>query len=374
MAINAKVDNTTYEGIEKITAGGKTVELSEVYSGSQSITANGTYDIGGKAEVVVNVPTESAGGNEPTGSINITTNGTHNVADYAQAVVNVPQEGYDVDDIVGGGGTAGSNAIFYKAANVETNVSVIRHYAFAGLSMNKVTAPNLTAIGDNSFMSCGSLTEVDAPNTTKIGNAAFNYCGSLTKAYYPSVTSVGNKGVFQGCAKLTDVNFDSLTALGESMFSGCKGLITISLPAVTKANYNEQFCNCTSLQSVNVPLLANTSQNMFKNCTSLEEIVLPAVTGVGIAMFEGCTALKKVDFGEGVTAVGNGQFKNCTALETVILRYNGVATNSNKAFNSCVNGVTVYVPSAQLEAYRANSQWTADTNVTFAAIEGSEYE
>lgn len=62
MAINAKVDSVVYKGIEKISAGGKTVELSEVYSGSKVITENGTYNIAGKNEVVVNVPTEGSGG------------------------------------------------------------------------------------------------------------------------------------------------------------------------------------------------------------------------------------------------------------------------------------------------------------------------
>lgn len=377
MAINAKVDSVVYEGIEKITTGGKTVELSEVYSGSQSIVENGTYDIGGKAQVVVNVPTESVGGSEPTGSINITTNGTHDVSDYAQAVVNVPQEGYDVDDIVNGSGVNASGELFYKAENVETSVEIIRKYAFAGRQMYKVTAPNVKTFSLSAFMGCPNLTEVDAPELTTINGAnVFNGCTSLAKGYFPKLVNIwsNNTDIFNGCTNLADVNLDKCPTITSSMFYNCKALQTISLPAVTDVKGTDQFTGCTSLQNFSAPLMKNGAQNMFKNCTSLEEISLPSATGLGINMFSGCTALKKVDLGVGVTGVYNGIFANCTALETVILRYNGVATNQNKTFNPSTNGVTVYVPSAQLEGYRAASDWAADTKVTFAAIEGSEYE
>ena len=115
---------------------------------------------------------------------------------------------------------------------------------------------------------------------------------------------------------------------------------------------------------------------MFENCTSLEEISFPSAISLGPeGCFKGCTSLKKVDFGANFTSLkATAPFANCTALETVILRYNGVVAANNGVFSPSTNGVTVYVPSAQLAAYQADSVWSTQSNVTFAAIEGSEYE
>lgn len=379
MAINAKVDNTTYEGIEKITAGGKTVELTEVFSGSKVITANGTHDVSGYAQAVVEVPTESTGGNEPTGSINITTNGTHDVSGYAQAVVNVPQEGYDVDDFCNG-----NTLIFNKAENVETSVTRIRDYAFAGMRMNKVTAPNLTAFSKRTFIGNTNLTEVDAPEVTDFnGNEVFLDCTKLVKAHYPKVTSVYStySNMFSGCTALVDVNLDGMTDIREGFFNNCKALANISLPSL-KAGYTAKvFYGCTSLTNVNMPLFAGAiGISMFENCTSLEEISFPSATRFDAqGCFKGCTALKKVDLGENCASVASTRpFENCTALETVILRYNGVVTGNTNTFANAAQAKTVYVPAAQLEAYQADSYWggAAQTSqgVTLAVIEGSEYE
>lgn len=373
--INAKVDSVVYEGIEKITTGGKTVELSEVYSGSQSIVENGTYDIGGKAQVVVNVPTESVGGNEPTGSINITTNGTHDVADYAQAVVNVPQEGYNVDDMVKGSGANQSHALFYKAENVETNVTDIRDYAFASLKMYKVTAPNVAKIYQGAFSNCWYLTEVVAPNLTYLGADAFKGSGALARADYPLLAETNQINQFNGCSSLAEINMPLLPKVTENMFYNCKALVSANLPSATDIG-KSSFYGCTSLSSVNFPLAKGVGQSAFYGCTSLTEITLPNVTGLAAAtIFSGCTALKKVDFGDAMNSIkGTNQFQNCTALETVILRYNGVVQVNNGAFNASTNGVTVYVLSAQIAAYQADSVWSTQSKVTFAAIEGSDYE
>lgn len=376
MSINATIDSNKYEGIEKIEVGGKTIALEQTYNGSMSIVENGTHNVAGKAEVVVNVPTESGGGITPSGSINITTNGTHDVTTYASAVVNVPQTGYSINDFVE---SEGETAILHKVSNVEVETTGIRSYAFAGLNMYKVTAPNATKIGDYAFKGAGLMTELDAPNVTSIGKACFYGCGAMTKANFPLVTQPTIEGMFFNCTSLTEVNMDALTALGEKMFNSCKALQTISLPSVTKANYTEHFLGCTSLQNVELPLLTAGAQSMFKNCTSLEEISFPSITALGIYMFQGCTALKKVDLGETCTTIANDIFGNCTALETVILRRNGVVTAKQGMFSASTNGVTVYVPSSQISAYQADATWaktgaSGASNATFVAIEGSEFE
>ena len=60
----------------------------------------------------------------------------------------------------------------------------------------------VTAIGDEAFYDCSSLTSVTIPDSvTSIGNGAFYGCSSLTSVTIPdSVTSIGNSA-FYGCRR-----------------------------------------------------------------------------------------------------------------------------------------------------------------------------
>lgn len=131
MKINAKIDNKDYNEIEKITAGGKEINLSATanlqektatangivtadssYDGlskvtinvsggsstlvTKTITENGTYNASsdnadGYSSVEVNV--SGTGGITPTGSQTFTSNGTYDVTNIAQAIVNVAEGG-----------------------------------------------------------------------------------------------------------------------------------------------------------------------------------------------------------------------------------------------------------------------------------------
>ena len=56
------------------------------------------------------------------------------------------------------------------------------------------TTYDVTAIGNDAFEYCDSLTSIDIPNSvTSIGGYAFRFCDGLTSVTIPnSVTSIGN--------------------------------------------------------------------------------------------------------------------------------------------------------------------------------------
>jgi len=81
----------------------------------------------------------------------------------------------------------------------------------------------VTAIGENAFRDCDSLTSVTVGNgVTAIGNSAFAYCSGLTSMVIPSgVTSIGNSA-FDECLGLTSVIIpNTVTDIGNNAFIVC---------------------------------------------------------------------------------------------------------------------------------------------------------
>jgi hypothetical protein len=97
-----------------------------------------------------------------------------------------------------------------------------------------------------------------------------------------------------------------------------------------------------------------------------------------------CQLLEDADIGNTSDIAANA-FANCNKLQTLILRKTGsICTLSNvSAFlNTPMRGYnglsgTIYVPSALISTYQTATNWSTiygEGHVTFAAIEGSQYE
>lgn len=345
MAINAKVDNTTYEGIEKITAGGKTVELEQTYEGSQSIIENGTYDIGGKAEVVVNVPT---GGAAPTGTISITENGSYDVSDYAAAQVNVAApDSISIDTVVMGNLTTRNQAVVLADTTTKIAPGIFWTAPLISISGNGVES-----ISEHGFHNAPYLTTVDFPKAKTVGDSAFTQCYALANVNLPLCETV-NAGAFRQ-SKIGTISLPSCTSMKDSAFQ-----------------------SCDSLSSINVPSVKGLGQSAFSACTALTEIALPELTTLPNNCFKGCSKLTKVDLGPNLTNIaGTAVFTDCAALATVILRSETRVTKPYKIFTGTSDVITVYVPSALISEYQAATDWAneGEGKVTFVAKEGSEYE
>jgi len=97
-----------------------------------------------------------------------------------------------------------------------------------------------------------------------------------------------------------------------------------------------------------------------------------------------CQLLEDADVGN-TAAIAANAFANCYKLQTLILRKSdAICTLANvSAFlNTPIRGyksltATIYVPSALISTYQTATNWSTiygGGHVTFAAIEGSEYE
>lgn len=130
------------------------------------------------------------------------------------------------------------------------------------------------------------------------------------------------------------------------------------------------FSRFTTVYLPNVTTLAQNNANHL-NC---ENFIAPKLTSVANQLTNGGAGkCKIVDIGA-LTEIGTYGFSG-GGLTTIILRGNTVPSCSS--VNNQKAGVTVYVPSAMLSSYQADTTWqslVSSKNWTLTALEGSQYE
>jgi len=216
----------------------------------------------------------------------------------------------------------------------------------------------VTAIGNEAFYECTSLTAVTIPNSvTAIGKSAFSRCSSLTSIIIPdNVTSIGVWG-FALCTSLASVDIGtSVGDIGNEAFYECTSLTAVTIPSsVTNIGYNA-FYKCTSLTAITVsgsnPEYTGLDGILFnKNCTTLlrcpcrfsGSYAIPAsVTSIGDYAFDQCASLTGATISGGVTNIGKSAFSRCTSLTSIIIP-SSVTTIGNSAFHDCAL-TTVTIP------------------------------
>ena len=170
----------------------------------------------------------------------------------------------------------------------------------------------------------GTLTAIDSDVTKVISYACYGIT-TLKKVNLPNVISIGGYA-FRGCSGITEFNAPNATTVSSYAFYGCSNLLEIS----------------------------------FQNISSV----------AGTCFYQ-CTKLKKADFGPKCKTLSGSSLAYCSALDHLILRYtDGVVVIATNTFSGANFDGYVYVPSALLADYQADTNWTTYVpNAKFRAIE-----
>lgn len=197
-----------------------------------------------------------------------------------------------------------------------SSVTLLDAYALAGAPITRCIAPYVRNARQYAFIN------------------AFTSTGRIENTDFPLLAHV--TGVFEQC------NF-----------------VYVNMPAVT-GNIAYAFRNCPNLVEIHLP---NTAYNIDRTCL-------------------GCRKLEIADLGKGSIS-NDASFQNCTALRTLVLRNTAQVQSLSAWSANCMGGIynnptesTIYVPSALISSYQTASNWSSAyaAGVTFAAIEGSQYE
>lgn len=114
-------------------------------------------------------------------------------------------------------------------------ITAIGNEAFMGCrTLTTLVLPEtVQSLGEGSFAVCPALTSVNLPEgITEIPNACFGYCAKLNNVTLPSTVTKLNKMAFHGCAAMTSIILpENLTTIGEQAFFDCPKLTEITIPA-----------------------------------------------------------------------------------------------------------------------------------------------
>ena len=193
----------------------------------------------------------------------------------------------------------------------------------------------VTAIADNAFRSCASLTRVIIPGTvTSIGGYAFRDCTNLSSlTLNRGLISIGDSA-FKNCRGLTSLVIpDGVTTITGYAFEGCNALTSVTIPNSITSIGSYAFSICTKISSVyyagSVAEFCGTygigdlmgyskDKRLFIDGEEIIDLVIPdSVTAVRREAFYGCGAIKTITIGAGVTTIGDYAFGECASLETV---------------------------------------------------------
>ena len=234
--------------------------------------------------------------------------------------------------------------------------------------LTKVTMTSqITSIGERAFYGCTDLEEVSGyTNVTTIGQYAFSGCSKLTEFHiYSALTTVG-KSAFNNCTGIQAVYAEEMGTFGSINFTNDNnGTVNQSNPlyyAKRLYQYDNQrrmwlptmnlrasyagsdgtikgntyiYAKCHTVQVISG--VKTISHAAFRNC-EMEELILPSsLEELGSYCFAGCSKLKRV---------------SCAATAPPTVKAN------RPSFDGVdLSKVTLYVPSASVDAYKTHATW-----------------
>ena len=279
-------------------------------------------------------------------------------------------------------------------ASLNSKLSTIDRSVFGGCTnLEYVHLPNtVTSFGDDCFIYCQKIEgTIDLKHCTTIGASAFKNCNKLQFKNINKVSNIGGSA-FQGTSIQT-AELKENTSLGIQIFNDCANLETLIFDGdFSMTNWNQGLAqNCPKLTSVIFKKpITKLPSNCFQGASSLKTIDLTLVgellpNGIGnqLRNMESCilppniTHIPEKMFAywdntnlvvtlpATVTEIDNQVFQSCRGTFYIL----AVTPPTLSATSAINNNMTIYVPAASLEAYKAAEYWSGVANRIFAITE-----
>ena len=290
--------------------------------------------------------------------------------------------------------------------NLTYTVTSIGSKAFASSKISSVTIPSgITAIGDNAFNGCSSLTSVTVESTEPL---AINSTCFSVKAGATLNVPKGCYGVYKTAdvwkefgniieplhtngdtfaasitagSGTTDAVFKVIDATNKYVSVG-RGVIDDSYETAiddwtggevvilsTVTGYDGQtylvkqisdgaFFGCFEITSIELPDgIITIGRDAFYQCARLTSFTIPAtVATIGDGAFNGCNNITSINIPSNVTSLGTWAFAGCSKLTSVTVNRSEPLAIDDKCFTNAKNA-TLNVPKGAYKKYASAENW-----------------
>ena len=231
----------------------------------------------------------------------------------------------------------------------------------------------VTAIGEQAFSFCSSLTIISIPDSVaQIGENPFAACSSLKSIsvspehpYFATIDGVlfrkADKTLISYPAGISSSTYtipQGITSIGDSAFSYCYFLTSVSIPDSVEQIGTNPFAACFELKSISAspdhPYFATIDGVLFRKADkalisypasiSSSTYTIPrGITAIGDSAFSSCDSLTSVSIPDSVTSIGDSAFDSCVSLTSVTIP-DSVTSIGNIAFSFCTSLTSISIP------------------------------
>lgn len=239
---------------------------------------------------------------------------------------------------------------------------------------------DLSAVKNNAFRNCSSLTKVYLEEATSLGQYAFQNALSLTFVEAEQVATLG-VGTFDGCKQLSSVKLSSAIntipsscfkntkisampgspqTIGSWAFAYCSNFKSCTNTNNNLTIHNSAFYSASNLSYVSFPGCSYLGANVFEK-TGLLSFVLPSlISQVPSYLLRSCKSLSTVTVGASCTAICPYAFYSCTNLTTLNLKSVNtrvVSLLNSNALAGCTKLSNILVPAHLIGSYKQATNW-----------------
>lgn len=174
----------------------------------------------------------------------------------------------------------------------------------------------ITGIGTCTDTEIGIPDTIDGYKVTAIGENAFGNCSSVTAIVLSNnIKSIGNRAFYK--TSIAEISLPaSINKIGTQIFYGCNNLTTVYYAASYSPSQDTVFFNVSSIKTI-VFNGSYVPSYICYDCDNIQTIVLAdTVTSIGSYAFYECGNLKDLPYSENLNSIGGHSFER-SGVETI---------------------------------------------------------